>query len=96
MTVDETHEAGELLREFNSLRWQIARAGDFVCLSGASDTSSCRLSGKIGAQVLHLTLALIEARLRELGVKLPGDVRFEHECFECNGSGTQAMRRSSP
>jgi hypothetical protein len=93
MSPDEVAEAQQLLSSHNSLRWNLARSGHrtiglYAC-DDDSNTSQPRLPPKIGRQVMLVSLALIEERLRELGVE--PEKGLDHECFTCNGSGKQPM-----
>lgn len=52
-------------------------------------TTQPYLPPKIGRQVLLISLALVEERLRELGVE--PEKGLDHTCFDCNGSGKKPM-----
>ena len=93
MTEDEVQEASNLISAHNSLRWNIARnSGRAIGLYAHDDdtnTTQARLPPKIGRQVLLVSLALVEERLRELGVE--PETGLDHTCFDCGGSGKKPM-----
>lgn len=95
MTPEEVHESRDLLSAHNALRWNLARNGDrFIGLFAHDDdekTSQPCLSPSIGRQVMLVSLALVEARLAELGVT--PEHGLDRDCFECNGSGKQPMKK---
>jgi hypothetical protein len=49
------------------------------------NTTQPRLPPPIGRQILLVSMALVEARLRELGVE--PERGLDRDCFECHGEG---------
>jgi len=93
MTPEEVREAQDLLSAHNSLRWNLARNGDkriglYAC-DDDQKTTQPQFPPAIGRQVMLISLALVEARLRELSVE--PEQGLEHSCFECGGSGKRSM-----
>ena len=88
MKQDEIHEARDLLSAHSSLRYRIARdSGRAVSIysDDSEDRISTHLPANIGDQLLHVALALVEARLYALGVEY--ERGFDRDCFDCNGTG---------
>lgn len=94
MTPNEVKESQDLIAAHTDLRWNIAQNHDCSIRLCAADvdekTVQPRLPPVIGRQIMLISLAIVEARLRELGVEPKNGL--EHDCFECGGSGKQPMR----
>jgi hypothetical protein len=94
LTVEEVHEAGELIRAHNELRTLIAKTefdGLGLYAHDSEHRGQPRLPVGISVAVKEVALALVAARLRFLGV-VP-KTSLTHECFECNGSGEVPIER---
>jgi hypothetical protein len=78
-------EASELIRAHNSLRWNLARASNhrlgLYLVEDDERTSQPHLPPQMGRQILTVALALVESRLRDLGVE--PEHGLTRECFEC-------------
>jgi hypothetical protein len=89
MTPEQVKEAQDLISAHNSLRYQLARNGDcplgLYAIDADQKTSQPRLPAPIGRQVLLVSIALVEAQLRELGVEPKQGL--DRTCFECDGTG---------
>lgn len=93
LTPDQIQEAQDLISAHDSLRWNVARNSHrtigLYAIDDDQKTTQPRLPPPIGHQVMILSLSLVEARLRELGVTV--ETRLEHDCFTCGGSGKRDM-----
>ena len=94
MTPEEVHEAQELLRAHGALRHNIARnCHRHLSIHMQDDdqnTSDPMIPPSLSGDVLFLVLAMVERRLRALGVT-PED-GLDQDCFECGGSGKVPIR----
>lgn len=93
MTPAEALEARDLITAHNSLRWNLARNGHrwmgLYAIDDDQNTSQPRLSPPMSRQMWTIAIALVEVRLRELGVE--PEQGFERDCFDCNGTGKRPM-----
>jgi hypothetical protein len=94
MTEQEVQEAQKLISAHNSLRYNIARYEQssglgMYLVDDDSRTSQPHVGGTVGEQILLLTKALVEVRLRQLGVE--PDTRMDRDCFECDGTGRRKL-----
>jgi hypothetical protein len=85
LTPADVHEAADLIRSHNSLRWNIARSANkrlgLYLVEDEERTSQPHLPPQIGRQILTVALALVESRLRDLGVE--PEQGLTRDCFEC-------------
>ena len=93
MTQDEIHEASRLCSTHESLRYNIARnSNDAIGLYAIDDdsrTSQPHLPAKMAGTIWMVALALVESRLRELGVDPKQGL--DRECFDCGGTGKKPI-----
>ncbi len=94
LTVEEVHEASDLIRAHNGLRTLIAKTEFDELGLYAHDSEhrgQPRLPVGIAIAVKEVALGLVAARLRVLGVTPM--TSLTHECFECNGAGEVPIKR---
>lgn len=97
-TEKEVHEANRLVNEHTTMKYLIARYDEcsglgLYLIDDDHKTQHPHLAyemQEIGRNVLVIAQALIEARMRELGID--PDMSMDGACFECGGTGRRELK----
>lgn len=94
LTETQLSEATRLVSAHNSIRYMLAKYGEASGLGlylydADGDSTQPHIGGGMGRTVLAIANALVEERLRELGVEV--NTARDWECFECAGSGRRGI-----